>query len=484
MVPSQTWHSVHSHRSSSRPAGGQRDGVAEGPLGGVEVAGRQRHQPLAGGAVRLPGDVADARASSRASVQPGRLASRSPWAKAIADSVSSARTRVTGVSSVRSARSANRRPVSRCPRSHQSSHSAQHSRPASSPSPEGQGRLERRLEVALLAAVRRQGVDRLGAPVGRHVALGERRGSSAACRSRASRASSPSPSSPGRTAAPARAGRSAPSGADLHERVLDQALERRQDVPAGHRLGGVEGEAAGEDRRAAGTGAAPAPAGRSSSRGSPHGALARRQVAGAAAGHGRVQPGQQRAGVEHPHLGGGQLERQRDAGQPAAEPATSAAFSVVDGEARVRPPGRARRTAHRRGRRDALRAGRARGTASGCTGCSRSPRSRSAARLVARTDHAGAGLEQLAEAGAASSRCSRLSTTSSMRRVAQRPGDDVGGVEPLDAGQPDRVADGRQHERRVRQRRQRHPATPSGKAGAARRATSRPAASCPRRRRR
>ena len=373
------------------------------------------------------------RPSARASVQPGAAGPGRPGRRP-SPTPSARRRPAWGRQLVRRARSANRRPVSRCPRSHQSSHSAQHE-------PAGQLALPRGPAVARApppscpprgrAGERRH---RLGAPVVGHVAFGQgeevagvrspgRRGLVAVAQLR-----------PGvlqhrlEQAVPRR--RRCTCTSDCSTSLSSGRGRRRRPRPRRPR-----GRSRRRTRRAGGTAAARRRrAARSSSRGSRHRALAGRQVARAAAGHGGVEAGHQRCRAR--------------AAAPSRPPARAPAGCRRAGRTAARrprrsprrrrtrapPPAPARRTARRRGRaRPAPPPARAaRRAADGVLVLAAHPQG---ARLDASTVDAGAGLEQGAEVGAR-----RRAGARGCRPPAacgRRPGprDDGARVRTLDAGQ-------------------------------------------------
>jgi hypothetical protein len=128
-------------------------------------------------------------------------------------------------------------------------------------------------------------------------------------------------------------------------------------------------------------------------------------------------------GGEGPDAGGGELDRERDA--PRAHDRCGRCLGVFgrELEARIRRSGSVDEQADRR--RVLIASNDARvgsgGTTSGATSNTRSPRTRSRARLVTRNDASGRSLRSCTSSGAAPSTCSKLSST--MRVAAAGAGD-------------------------------------------------------------
>ena len=201
-----------------------------------------------------------------------------------------------------------------------------------------------------------------------------------------------------RTRGSSRASRTAlRSGATGCDRRASRAARARL---AANRLGGVEREPAGEDREPREEPARfvveeiDAPLDRRAQR-----ALALGDVARAARQQRQslLEPREDRGRRQDGRLRRGELDRQRQAVEPAAE---------LRDLGRCRGCARARRTARRRRRREAAALRRR-------APCVR----RSGARLVASTTTSGPASRTPATCGDASGRCSRLSRTRSMRRA-------------------------------------------------------------------
>ena len=191
-----------------------------------------------------------------------------------------------------------------------------------------------------------------------------------------------------------------PLAAAAQQAVVDERRERLEHVVAADRLRGVEREAAGEDREPREEPArvvveqVDAPLDRRAQR-----ALALGDVARAAR--------QQRQPLLEPREDRGRAREPTPAPRRARSPAAGRRAGGRAPRSRAPPRrARARRTARRRRRREAAaprrRARRVR---------------RSGARLVASTTTSGPASRTPATCGAASSRCSRLSSTRSMRRA-------------------------------------------------------------------
>jgi hypothetical protein len=318
-----------------QPGLGQRDRPPERRLGRVEVLARQRDEALPGDAVRLPADVALGLG------QPERLVPARTAGREVALGEGHRRVGEQRADAGGGRQRTRERPLGEAPTDQQvaTQPPVEPQRPAHAAGElavvEGEARLERRLEVALLPGGRGERVDRVGPPVGRHLLLGEGEEEPGV----------PQPRCPLLDLVVAEAGAGVLQhrlelvvaravGGDADQRVLDEALERREHVPFGDGLRGLEREAAGEHAQQpeqpplVGLEQVVAPV-----EGRLHGALARRQVAGPRAGHRRVEAGQQGGRVQQAHLGRGQLEGQRDAGEPAAQPRDVQGVAVVDREA-------------------------------------------------------------------------------------------------------------------------------------------------------
>ena len=236
----------------------------------------------------------------------------------------------------------------------------------------------------------------------------------------------------------------------------------RVEVGAGHLLGGLERAAAGEHDRAARNSRCSsaveqlvAPVDRRAQR-----ALALRQVAGAAGEERQplLEPFEQLRRRERLHPRGGELERERQVVEAAADRSRrprrprSRARPPAPGRGRSRPPPRA---------------------TNGGTGYSCSPVRRSGSRLVTSSVEIRAGREQLGEAAGAPRRPARSCRGAAAARLS-----------PIWAARSPRAAERLrrrvEHERRVANRRERHPPDAVGEpVGRERRPTGARGASCP-----
>ena len=227
--------------------GAGRDRVAEAPA----PRRRGRRSPARSGPRRprrSPGRRGrrSARRARAPRVHPGRLASRSPWAKVIAEKVSRVRIargrRLVGAQRALGEPPSGEEVAAQPP--------VQPERPAEPAGQvalaQGQRRLERGLEVALLPG-RSSRAPRPPRRAGRPARCSRRgRGSTARAASRASRASSPSPSFARAKCSTGSSWPYRPSGCTCTSDWATRFSSAVEDVAAGHRLGRLEGEAAGE----------------------------------------------------------------------------------------------------------------------------------------------------------------------------------------------------------------------------------------------